>query len=94
MIIVPIQEAKEELEHCSKNVTETLLDEYNKGDNNFRSMFTREQFGLILAIADTYARSLALELYNHVSNANSAEPSFQPSEHQSPAGHDPSIQQP
>lgn len=91
MFFVPIQEAKEELESYSKTMTNSLLDEYEKDTSDFRSLFTREQFGLILAIADTYARSMALELYDHFFSANLPESPISPEPQAETDEHDPLI---
>lgn len=91
MFIVPIQEAKEELEYCSKLVTKSLKDEYSKDDCIFSSLFTKDQFDLILGIAETYASRLALELYEHVSTANLPAPSTHPEPQDVPDEHDPSM---
>lgn len=91
MFIVPIQEAKEELEYCSKLVYKSLKDEYSRDDCVFSSLFTSDQFELILAIAEMYASRLVLELYEHVSSANLPALSIQPEPQAVPDEHDPLI---
>ena len=93
MNVVPIQEVKEELEFCSKSVSKTIWGEYFKDDSpfRFRTLFTTEQFGVILALINMYSSSLILEFYEHISTANLPAPSTHPEPQDVPDEHYPSI---
>lgn len=91
MFIVPIQEAKEELEFFSKRISKVLWEEYFQEGSKFSSLFTSDQFEAILAIVDMYSSGLVLELYEHVSTANLPESPTPPEPQAESDEHDPLI---
>lgn len=80
MVIVPIEEVEQELDFCSQRVSKSIWEEYYKEDSPFRfsSLFTSDQFEVILALIGMYSSSLILEFYEHISTANLPESSNSP----------------